>query len=98
MSRFPWFGLLLLAGCTPAASKVETPAPRVELAAQFDPAATGTVRGQVSWRGPVPGQERTVGVVPDGAVKASGEGYRRARFADPDGVTVVLFEWCRPAE
>jgi catechol 2,3-dioxygenase-like lactoylglutathione lyase family enzyme len=39
---------------------------------------------------------RGIGVVPDGAVKSSGEGYRRARFADPDGVAVVLFEWCRP--
>ena len=66
MSRFPWFGLLLLAGCTPTPSKVETPAPRVELGARFDPAATGTIRGQVSWHGSVPGQERTVGVVPDG--------------------------------
>ena len=41
---------------------------------------------------------RGIGVVPDGAVKASGEGYRRARFADPDGVPVVLFEWRKPAE
>ncbi len=25
--------------------------------------------------------------------KASAEGYRRAKLADPDGHTVVLFEW-----
>ena len=36
------------------------------------------------------------GVVAKGNIKASDEGYRRARFADPDGVVVVLFEWCRP--
>ena len=39
---------------------------------------------------------RDLGVVAEGDVKASDEGYRRARYADPDGVAVVLFEWCRP--
>jgi catechol 2,3-dioxygenase-like lactoylglutathione lyase family enzyme len=36
-----------------------------------------------------------VGVVPDGPVKASAEGYRRAVVRDPDGYAVVLFEWVR---
>ena len=65
MSRLPWCGILLLAGCTPT-QRAETPAPRVELGAAFDPATTGTVRGQVKWRGTIPGQERATGVVPDG--------------------------------
>ena len=37
-----------------------------------------------------------IGVAPDGAAKVSAEGYRRVKLRDPDGVTVVLFEWCRP--
>ena len=36
------------------------------------------------------------GVPMEGDLKASDEGYRRARYRDPDGVAVVLFEWCRP--
>lgn len=32
----------------------------------------------------------------DGVAKVSPEGYRRVKVRDPDGVTVVLFEWCRP--
>ena len=39
---------------------------------------------------------RDSGVVADGDLKASEEGYRRARYRDPDGVAVVLFEWSRP--
>ena len=39
---------------------------------------------------------RGLGVVFEGGVKASAEGYRRAKAAGPDGVAVVLFEWCRP--
>ena len=39
---------------------------------------------------------RDSGVVADGDLKASDEGYRRARYRDPDGVAVVLFEWSRP--
>jgi len=39
---------------------------------------------------------RDSGVPADGDLKASDEGYRRARYRDPDGVAVVLFEWCRP--
>ena len=61
----PWLGVLLLTGCTPT-PRAETPAPRFELGAAFDPSATGTVRGQISWRGTVPGRERATGVVPDG--------------------------------
>jgi hydroxymethylpyrimidine/phosphomethylpyrimidine kinase len=38
-------------------------------------------------------QER--GVAPDGPVKASPEGYRRARLRDPDGHAVSLFAWER---
>jgi len=38
----------------------------------------------------------TLGVGLDGGVKASAEGYRRVRLRDPDGVVVVLFEWCGP--
>lgn len=33
------------------------------------------------------------GVVPDGPVKASAEGYRRAFVRDPDGYRVGLFAW-----
>ena len=36
-----------------------------------------------------------LGVAPDGPVKASAEGYRRAVVRDPDGYAVVLFEWVR---
>ena len=32
-------------------------------------------------------------VVPLGPIKVSPEGYRSARFADPDGYRVELFEW-----
>ncbi len=32
----------------------------------------------------------------DGVAKVSPEGYRRIKLSDPDGVTVVMFEWCRP--
>ena len=39
---------------------------------------------------------RESGVPMEGDIKASDEGYRRARYRDPDGVGVVLFEWCRP--
>ena len=31
----------------------------------------------------------------DGAIRASEEGYRRARLRDPDGYEIVLFEWGR---
>ena len=37
-----------------------------------------------------------MGVAFDGGAKVSAEGYRRVKLRDPDGVTVVLFEWCRP--
>ncbi len=93
MSRFPWFGLLLLAGCTPTTSKVETPAPRVELGARFDAAATSTVRGQVLWHGSVPGQERAVGVVPDGdeyRVRDVGNPFRLAVDPATRGLAGVL--------
>jgi predicted enzyme related to lactoylglutathione lyase len=35
-----------------------------------------------------------LGVVPEGPVKASPEGYRRALLRDPDGYRLSLFEWC----
>ena len=41
---------------------------------------------------------RGIDIAPDGVVKSSAEGYRRARFTDPDGVAVVLFEWRTPGE
>ena len=37
-----------------------------------------------------------IGVPMVGEFKVSDEGYRRARYRDPDGVGVVLFEWSRP--
>lgn len=33
------------------------------------------------------------GIVPDGPVTVSEEGYRRAIFHDPDGIRVIVFEW-----
>jgi catechol 2,3-dioxygenase-like lactoylglutathione lyase family enzyme len=33
------------------------------------------------------------GVAPEGTVKASPEGYRRALLRDPDGYRLSLFEW-----
>ena len=36
---------------------------------------------------------RENGVGLDGSVKLSPEGYRRARFRDPDGHELSLFEW-----
>ena len=36
------------------------------------------------------------GVVPAGPIRVSTEGYRSARFADPDGHRVELFEWTGP--
>lgn len=33
------------------------------------------------------------GIVPDGPIKPSPEGYRRARFRDPDGQGLSLFAW-----
>lgn len=35
----------------------------------------------------------TVGVVATGPLRISPEGYRSARFTDPDGYVVELFEW-----
>jgi len=35
----------------------------------------------------------TVGIVTEGPLKSSHEGYRRARFRDPDGNGLCLFEW-----
>ncbi len=35
------------------------------------------------------------GALPSGSLKQSTEGYRRARFHDPDGYAIVLFEWVR---
>ena len=37
------------------------------------------------------------GIVPDGPVKVSPEGYRSARFRDPDGHRVELFAWTATA-
>jgi catechol 2,3-dioxygenase-like lactoylglutathione lyase family enzyme len=34
------------------------------------------------------------GVRLDGPMKSSPEGYRRARFRDPEGHELSLFEWC----
>ena len=65
MSRGLLLALLTLAGCTPARVDPPTP-PRDELGSTFDPAATGTIRGQVTWRGAVPVLDRASGVVPDG--------------------------------
>ncbi len=36
---------------------------------------------------------KALGVSPDGDVKSSDEGYRRAKLRDPAGVAIVLFEW-----
>jgi catechol 2,3-dioxygenase-like lactoylglutathione lyase family enzyme len=36
-----------------------------------------------------------VGITPQGPLRASIEGYRSARFADPDGHRIELFEWVR---
>jgi catechol 2,3-dioxygenase-like lactoylglutathione lyase family enzyme len=38
------------------------------------------------------------GVAPDGPVKASAEGYRRAHVRGPDGQRLCLFEWFRKVE
>ena len=35
------------------------------------------------------------GVVPVRPIRVSAEGYRSARFADPDGHPIELFEWVR---
>ena len=76
MSRGLLLGLLTLAGCTPA--RVDPPAPpRVVLGAAFDPAATGTIRGQVTWTGTVAVFDRASGVVPDG------DEYRLRGVANP---------------
>jgi len=38
------------------------------------------------------------GVMPEGPIKTSPEGYRRALIRDPDGYRISLFEWlARPA-
>ena len=65
MSRGLLLVCLTLAGCTPARVDPPTP-PRVELGVAFDPTATGTIRGQVTWQGALPVSERASGVVPDG--------------------------------
>ncbi len=76
MSRGLLLALLTLAGCTPA--RVDPPAPpRVVLGVAFDPATTGTIRGQVTWRGNVPVLDRASGVVPDG------DDYRLRGVANP---------------
>jgi len=36
-----------------------------------------------------------LGIHPTNALKTSDEGYTRARLTDPDGRTVVLFEWIK---
>lgn len=38
---------------------------------------------------------KALGLRPSSDVKASGEGYRRALFHDPDGYEVALFEWVK---
>jgi catechol 2,3-dioxygenase-like lactoylglutathione lyase family enzyme len=37
------------------------------------------------------------GIVPEGPIKGSPEGYRSARFRDPDGHRVEVFAWAAPA-
>ena len=37
------------------------------------------------------------GIRPEGPVKTSPEGYRRAMLRDPDGHRLSLFEWCDPS-
>jgi predicted enzyme related to lactoylglutathione lyase len=50
----------------------------------------------------VPDIERAVqilaerGAQPEGPIKDSPEGYRRAIFRDPDGYRVSLFDWRKP--
>ncbi len=65
--------LALLAGCSPAGVAPRpgdaVPPPVPELAARFDPAACGTVRGRVTWSGPVPSTPDLLGATP------AGEGY-----------------------
>jgi hypothetical protein len=56
---------LLLAGCANPPA-VEPPAPPAELGAAFDPVTAGTVRGTVTWRGPLPAAPPVAGVIADG--------------------------------
>src|SRR5262245_14388516 len=39
-----------------------------------------------------------LGIAPDGPIKSSDEGYRRARFRDPDGQALSLFGWTSEPE
>jgi len=73
----PWLALLLLAGCTSPLATVAEPVPPAELGAAFDPATTGTIRGQVSWRGPLLTVPQASGVVPDG------DDYRLREVSNP---------------
>lgn len=91
-------GLVLLlcglAGCTPGGVPNPAPPPApAELGGRFDPTATGTVRGQVTWRGPVPAQERAAAAVPRGDKHVSkdvGNPFRPAVDPATGGLAGVL--------
>src|SRR2546430_479154 len=53
--RRAWAPLLLLlaVGCGEPPPEPSTPAPPAELAARFDPSATGSIEGQLLWTGPL---------------------------------------------
>jgi catechol 2,3-dioxygenase-like lactoylglutathione lyase family enzyme len=78
----------------------------LDAAAQFALLQTGPGRIALKAGTPTPGGILLAWEVDDLAawqsrlaledVKSSREGYRRARFTDPDGYTLTLFEWTRP--
>lgn len=95
MSRGLLLGLLTLAGCTPARVEPLAPPPQVELGAAFDPATTAAIRGQVTWRGPVPVAEHATGVVPDGddyRLRDVGNPFAPVVDATTHGVAGVLVQ------
>src|SRR5262249_54571783 len=50
------FLVLIAAGCddSPSTLPADQPDPSVPLAVAFDPARAGSIRGQVTWEGPIP--------------------------------------------
>jgi catechol 2,3-dioxygenase-like lactoylglutathione lyase family enzyme len=85
------------------------PAILIDEAGRYALLTAGPGRVAIKQGTPVPGRTKLVfhvrdldaelarlashGIVPDGPLKRSPEGYRSARFQDPDGHPIEVFEW-----
>src|SRR5688572_23953144 len=75
------FVVAIASGCGPSPTEPTTTLPtpaRPATGSRFDPAAAGTIRGQVFWQGEVPKLALLAAALPDGA-----GGYRWAEKPNP---------------